>query len=197
MVLPAFAYTNGTSPQSNNESQSPWIQYVNSFVSGSALVTALTFWVKYRHDQQTAIQSNFMKILELIGEEETRKQRALLIRYEIQLKKLFRDRNLDPELYDVLIGEKKDKSLLTQWEMEIVNAYDKVALSYDRLAFLLFQDKKLLKKIIDYHGSAVLRQWGIIGNFLTTLQNQPTRKDYCKYFNQLVKEIEKKLKITT
>ena len=72
----------------------------------------------------------------------------------------------------------------------LVEAFDMVTVSFDRMAFLILHDKKLYKEITEFFGHTILEQWNIVGEFLKALHEH--KPHHCRFFIKLGEQITKK-----
>jgi len=135
-----------------------WVPTLTAFgaIATSVMVIVLVFTLR-RHKQQLIV-SNFRTIMEYIGNDVTRKHRQIIMRRNDLMDKVL-------EQYPYIQNDK---------ELDNFNeSARQVCDMYERVGFLLKQDKGLAEKIIEWQGFTT----GIIWKLLKPIMDKWKEKD--------------------
>lgn len=181
-----FAEENQTSSTKSNLPQNPFLSSLISnspyYFSISAISSTITYVLTSRREKRRGLKSDFIDIVKLTGDEDLRSSRGVILRNRDVLKKLPKN----TLLYQALTQpDKREDPNLKSDDREIIKAFEKVTMSYDRLGFMLEEDEYLSKKILDWNGHTIKRQWDILKPFVVELQTYPERKKIARYFNKI------------
>ena len=124
-----------------------WVPTLTAFgaIATSVMVIVLVFTLR-RHKQQLIV-SNFKTIMDFIGNDETRKNRRIIMKRNDLMDKIL-------EQYPNIQNDE---------ELDDFNESAKqVCAMYERVGFLLKQDKGLAEKIIEWQGFTTGIMWKLL-----------------------------------
>ena len=123
-----------------------WVPTLTAIGSIATAIIAGVLVSTLRSQKKQLLVSNFEKIIDYIGSELSRKNRRIIYNSQNSMKKLL-------EKYPDIDDEKL---------MELQEASKQVCAVYDRVGFLLKQDKTLEEKIVEWHGFTTGIMWKIL-----------------------------------
>lgn len=115
------------------------------------IITIIINSVQLRGQKNQLFIANFGEMTSHIGDEETKKFRSWLF-YDEQKRTLFEQFKKE---YTLDYNKQSHDEKIT----EIEKAVWHLASRYDRLGVLLDQDKKIRKRVLDYHGQVISKLW--------------------------------------
>lgn len=144
--------------------------FVNWIIAGGSIATAFTVGIlawSVLNQRKQLLVSNFEVITNYIGSEKTRYARRILMKHY--------DSEISKEFF-------KKFSKETSQEFDEYNEWVKyIGSIYNRVGFLLQQDKKLRNKIIDYHGFTIGIMWIMFKPFMEMWQEEDKIKEYSEF----------------
>ena len=140
-----------------------------AFVSiSAAIVTAIFLIISFMKQKQQLLVNNFIAITEYIGNDKTRTSRRVL--YKAYGSKIIK--KLVSKYPDIDDDEKLTK---------LNEAYKQIGAMYERVGFLVLQNKELKEKIIEHHGFTMGIMWKIFEQMNKVYKEKEKAKGYTDF----------------
>ena len=173
---------------------------IGILVSTILSITALIYSLK-QHNENTALQS-FETITGFIDNDISLINRRIIYTAKNTWESLINDFNTcvpPPEISDLIkmkhniLNHSSNNTKLNNAQVmdmteEINHAAFEIAVSYDRVCFLISQNKKLKQKIIKFHGATILKNFIIIQGLMKKWKEERGRSDH-PYFHDISHDI--------